>query len=311
MKIGLGIPQTGRFADGGAARTVAVAAEAHGFASLWAFDRLLAPVEPRSAYPGTPDGALPSEQRHVLDPLVTLTLAAAVTDRIRVGTDVIVAPWYPPALLARSLATLDHVSRGRLTVGLGMGWSADEYDAAGVPMSDRGRRIEEIIDVLTTIWIDDVVSIRTTREFIAPSVVGVKPTQKPRPPLLLATFNPAGLDRIARMADGWLPVGMPLDMIEMMWAGVLRRAAEYGRDTSDMQLVVRAETKIGEIALGSDRPPFSGNWQQVVGDIERAQEIGATELILDMQSTARSTDELIDTAIELTADHLALTSAGS
>jgi probable F420-dependent oxidoreductase len=309
MKIGLGIPQSGRFADAGAARTVAVAAEAHGFSSLWAFDRLLAPVEPRSAYPGTVDGALPPEQTHVLDPLVTLTLAAAVTDRIRVGTDVLVAPWYSPALLARTLATLDHVSGGRLTVGLGVGWSVDEYDAVGVPMRNRGRRLEEIIDVLTTTWIDDVVSIRTPREFIAPSVVGVKPAQSPRPPLLLATFNPAGLDRIARMADGWLPVGMPFDVIEMMWGGVLQGAAQYGRDTSDMQLVVRAEVKITDIALGSDRTPFSGNRQQVADDIERAREIGATEVILDLQSKARSTDELLDTAVGLTSDHLAVTVA--
>jgi probable F420-dependent oxidoreductase len=309
MKIGLGIPQSGRFANAASVRTTAVAAETHGFASLWAFDRLLAPVEPRSAYPGTFDGSLPPEQKHVLDPLVTLTLAAAVTDRVRIGTDVLVAPWYPPALLARALASLDHVSDGRLTVGLGVGWSVDEYDAVGVPMRNRGRRIEEIIDVLTTTWIDDVVSIRTPREYVTPSIVGVKPIQTPRPPLLLATFNPAGLDRIARMADGWLPVGMPFDLIEMMWAGVLEGAARYGRDTSDMQLVIRGEVKVSDVALGSDRTPFSGNRQQVVADIERAREIGATELILDLQSKARSTDELIDTAVALTVDHLALTTA--
>jgi alkanesulfonate monooxygenase SsuD/methylene tetrahydromethanopterin reductase-like flavin-dependent oxidoreductase (luciferase family) len=176
-------------------------------------------------------------------------------------------------------------------------------------MRNRGRRLEEIIDVLTTTWIDDVVSIRTPREYVTPSIVGVKPIQTPRPPLLLATFNPAGLDRIARMADGWLPVGMPFDVIEMMWAGVLEGAARYGRDTSDMQLVIRGEVKVSDVALGSDRTPFSGNRQQVVADIERAREIGATELILDLQSKARSTDELIDTAVALAADHLALATA--
>jgi probable F420-dependent oxidoreductase len=306
MKIGLNIPQTGCFADHRATRSVAVTAEAHGFASLWAFDRLLAPVEPRSPYPGTFDGALPPEQQHVLDPLVTLTLAAAVTDRIRIGTDVLVAPWYSPVLLARSLASLDHISDGRLTVGLGVGWSIDEYDAVGVPMRNRGQRLEDIIDVLTTLWIDDVVSARTPREFISPSVVGVKPVQTPRPPLLLATFNPTGLDRIARMADGWLPVGMPFDVIEMMWGGVLEGAQRYGRDTSDMQLVMRAEIKISDVALGSDRTPFSGTWQQVADDVERAQEIGTTELIVDAQGKARSTDELVDTVTRLAADHLAL-----
>src|SRR4051812_43697979 len=101
MQIGLNIPQLGHLADVDAVRTVAPAAEAAGFSSLWAIDRLLSPVAPRSPYPGTADGHLPEEQRRVLDPLVTLTTVAAVTERIRIGTDVLVAPWYPAALLAR------------------------------------------------------------------------------------------------------------------------------------------------------------------------------------------------------------------
>lgn len=90
----------------------------------------------------------PTEQT-VIDPLVALTVAATVTERIAVGTDVLVAPLYPPVLLARSLAALDQVSAGRLVVGLGLGWSVDEFEAVGVPMPGRGRRIEEILDFLT------------------------------------------------------------------------------------------------------------------------------------------------------------------
>ena len=193
MKIGLNLPQMGHLADANATQMVAVAAEAAGFSSLWVIDRLLAPVAPRSPYPGTADGSLPVEQQRVLDPLVALSFAASVTERIRVGTDVLVAPWYPPALLARSLATLDHISNGRLTVGLGLGWSVDEYDAVGVPMAHLGARLEEIIDVMTSLWHDETVSVETSRERIAPSIVGLKPTQS-RLPLLLASFNPAGLE---------------------------------------------------------------------------------------------------------------------
>src|SRR5262245_59961859 len=105
MKIGIGVPQLGRFADPAITQQVAVAAEQAGIASLWAIDRLLVPSQPRSPYPATPDGSLPPSQHHVLDPLVTLTVAATVADRIRLGTNVLVAPWYPPPLLARSLAT--------------------------------------------------------------------------------------------------------------------------------------------------------------------------------------------------------------
>ncbi|MCU1346596.1 MAG: class F420-dependent oxidoreductase, partial [Acidimicrobiia bacterium] len=234
MKIGLNIPQYGHFASPEATRTAAIAAEAAGFSSLWAIDRLLWPVDPRTPYPGTADGSLPTEQQNVLDPLVTLTLAAAVTSRIRLGTDVLVAPWYAPVLLARSLATLDQVSAGRLTVGLGLGWSEDEYAAVGVPMQNRGLRLEEILEAMAILWRDDVVEIDTSRESIAPSIVGVKPAQRPGPPILLATYNSRGLERIARRADGWLPVGLPLDAIDTMWASVLTTANRYGRDTDAM-----------------------------------------------------------------------------
>jgi probable F420-dependent oxidoreductase len=306
MKIGLGIPQLGHFADPQLTRTVASAAEQAGFASLWAIDRLLAPVNPRTPYPGSPDGLLPASHHATLDPLVTLSLAAAVTERIRVGTSVLVAPWYPPALLARSLATLDRVSNGRLTVGLGLGWSIDEYDAAGVPIGRLGTRIEEILDVVSTLWHDGIVEIETSRELIAPSTVGVKPAQSSGPPILLATFNPAGLERVARRADGWLPAGLPLDAIAPMWASILATAERYGRDTAQMQLVVRADPTFTDVALGRDRPSFSGTRRQVIDDIERARDIGASELILDLQSTSRTADELIETATELSAGQVAV-----
>ena len=108
---------------------MAAKAERSGFASLWVMDRVLAPLEPRTPYPASMDGELPAEQYSVLDPFVALTLAATATERIRLGTSVLVAPWYSPLLLARTLTAIDLASHGRLSVGLGLGWSVDEYDA--------------------------------------------------------------------------------------------------------------------------------------------------------------------------------------
>lgn len=306
MKIGLGIPHLGHFADPDAARTVAQAAEAAGFSSLWAMDRLLSPVAPRTlAYPGRADGALPAIQQRVLDPIVTLTLAAAVTERIRVGTDVLVAPWYPPVLLARSLAALDQVSHGRLTVGLGLGWSVDEFDAAGAPIAHRGRRLEEILDVLSAMWAPGLAAIDTSREHVAASVVGTKPVQTPRPPLLLAAFNPAGLDRIARRGDGWLPFGIPLGDIATGWATIRTSAERYGRDPDALQLVVRADPTFSDERLTHDRPAFTGSHAEIVDDIRHVEDLGATEVILDLQAATDSADHLIDIALKLAA-HSAL-----
>jgi probable F420-dependent oxidoreductase len=306
MKLGLGLPHLGGLATPYAIRTVATAAEDAGLDSLWAMDRLLSPVAPRTlAYPGRTDGTLPEAQQTVIDPLVALTVAATVTERINVGTDVLVAPWYAPVLLARSLAAIDQVSSGRLVVGLGLGWSVDEFEAVGIAMPGRGQRIEEILDVLTAVWSDDTIEISTSHERIAPSVMGAKPIQRPRPPILLGANSQAGLERIARRADGWLPFGLPLDEIERRWTEVLRQAERYGRDPDQLQLVVRADPRLDARVAGRTRDPFTGTCGQAMGDIARVSELGASELILDFHATARSFDELVESALCLTEQTLA------
>ena len=190
--------------------------------------------------------------------------------------------------------------------GLGLGWSIDEYDAVGAPMRRLGERLEEILDVFSTLWSDGVADIGTSHEHITPGTVGVKPAQSPRPPILLATFNPAGLERVARRADGWLPAGLPLDVAAAMWTSVLASTERYGRDPAQMQLVIRADPTFTDVALGHDRASFTGSHRQVIDDIERARDIGVTELILDLQASSRTADELIDTAIELGAGQLAV-----
>jgi probable F420-dependent oxidoreductase len=309
MKIGIGLAQLGHMATGEATRQVATAAESAGFDSVWAIDRLLAPVAPRAPYPGTEDGSLPAEQATALDPVVTLAVAAAMTTRVRLGSSVLVAPWYSPALLARSLASLDEVSGGRLTVGFGLGWSVDEYEAIGLSMRDRGTRLEEMLAVMGALWRDDVVEARTAHEYVAPSVVGLKPRQAPRPPILLATYNAAGLDRIGRVADGWMPTGLPLDVVPVMWQSVLTAAERCGRDAGAMQLVVRADPKVTTVALSGDRPPFVGSRQQIIDDVARVRELGAHELIVDVQGATVNPSELIDRTLELVAGHIALIAA--
>src|SRR5512143_2952074 len=140
MDIGLALPQIGTLATSENLRAAAVAAERAGYSSVWVFDRILGAHDPRSDYPASPDGRMPEELATVLDPIATLALAAAVTERVRLGTSVLVAPWYPPILLARMLTTLDVLSDGRLMAGLGLGWSVDEYESVAVPMTERGSR---------------------------------------------------------------------------------------------------------------------------------------------------------------------------
>ena len=301
MDIGLGLSQSGPHANPDAIRTVAIGAERAGFASLWTYDRLVAPLQPRDAYPASADGALPSIMTSVLDPMLTLAAAGAVTETIRLGTSVLVAPWYPPVLLARAAATLDRLTDGRFTLGLGIGWSQDEYEAVGVPMRHLGSRLEEMLEVMARAWRDDVVEIETSRERVAPSTIGLKPVRPSGVPVVLAAFSPAGLERVARRADGWNPTGVPLAFTADMWRGLLQQAERYGRDTSAMRLVVRANVKVTDEIIGGERPDFVGSLPQIRSDIEQAREIGAHELILELQATTGSAAELLDLASTLTS----------
>ncbi|MCU1457436.1 MAG: hydride transferase 1 [Actinomycetia bacterium] len=297
MRIGIAIPQIGPLATPDAVRTAAIAADRAGLASVWALDRLLAPVDPRDAYPAAPDGVLPEEQATVLDPIGTLTLAAAVTERVRVGTNVLVGPWYPPVLLARSLTTLDQISAGRLDVGLGLGWSRDEYEAVGVPQRDLAARSEELLDVLDAMWGANPVAYRGERTHIAPSTVGLKPVQS-RPPILLAAYTPQGFDRIARRADGWTPAGLPVEAVAPMWGAVRDLAAEHGRDPDELSLVVRANTKITD-EITSDRLSYWGSIAQIADDLDATRRAGADEVILDLQGSVETAAELMDVVLDL------------
>ncbi|MEY2450441.1 MAG: hypothetical protein QOD92_15 [Acidimicrobiaceae bacterium] len=300
MNYGIGLPQVGRLADPDAVRAVATTADAIGLSSLWAMDRVLAPLDPRTPYPASPDGVLPVEQHRVLDPLGVLTLAASVTERIRIGTSVLVAPWYAPVLLARSLTTLDIISGGRLTVGLGLGWSIDEYEAVGVEQSGLARAVEEVLDVLHTVWVDEVVEHHGQRYRIAPATIDPKPVHASGPPVLLAAYTPAGLDRVARRADGWTPAGLPVAAVAPMFTQVRDAAATYGRDPDTLQLVVRANIKVTDRPLDGSRPSYCGSIDQIVSDLVDTRDAGAHEVILDAQgsvTTALEYLELIDALV--------------
>jgi probable F420-dependent oxidoreductase len=296
MDIGLNLPQGG--ATAGEVTDLAVAAERAGFESLWSFDRVLAPVAPRTPYPASADGELPAFMSSVLDPMLALTAAAAVTSTIRLGTSVLVAPWYPPLLLARAAASLDRLSGGRFTLGLGVGWSQDEFAGVGVPMAGRGQRLEEILDVLDAAWTEEIVAVTTRREHVAPSVIGLKPTNG-RVPVLLAAYTPSGLGRIARRGDGWLPAGVPLAGMAGIWQGACDAAERNGRDGRCLRLTVLANVAIVD-GLSGGRPDFVGSLDQVRDDINRCRDLGADELIVNLAQVASNAEDVLDLALSLT-----------
>ena len=252
--LGFSVPQFGESAHAELAR-FATTTEHLGADSLWVGDRLLAAVDPSVNYPGT-DG-VPEEFRISFDPFVALAVAATVTTRAQLGSSVLVTPWYPPALLARQLTSLDVISGGRLLPGFGIGWSPEEYQAAGVPFQRRGAQLDEILDALEQLWTANPVAHEGERWSIPPSWVALKPVQRPRPPIYLGAFTPAGLKRIGRRADGWTPVvpvpgGVNLDMLNGQRRLIDDAARAAGRDPSDIHCYVRINvaqgTDVGAVA---------------------------------------------------------------
>ncbi|MBI2150848.1 MAG: LLM class F420-dependent oxidoreductase [Acidobacteria bacterium] len=282
MRIGFALPQVGSAAGPDALVTVAQRAEDLGFDSLWVLDRSLVPVNPRAPYP-IGDGSVPAKYKRTLDPLETLTFAAAHTRRAALGTGILNLPWYSPVLLARRLTTLDVLSKGRLRVGFGMGWSPDEYEAAGVPWSERGKRGDELIRALKAIWTTDPVEFQGRYYRIPKSFIGPKPVQKPHPPIYMAAYTPPAMKRVAKEANGWLPVGVPIGAIAQMFEGIKGMAREAGRDPSTLELIVRANVEISDATIAKDRVDFTGTLGQISDDVAATRKLGAAELLFDVQ----------------------------
>src|SRR5215203_596941 len=154
MKFGLMFTNTGRGSSRQGAREVAVRAEAAGYESLWTVEHVVVPSGYESKYPYDPSGKMAggAEAFDLPDPLIWLAYVAARTERIRLGTGVLVLPQRNVVVTAKEIATLDHLAGGRVTLGVGVGWLAEEFAALGVPFKERGARMDEYIDVLRELW---------------------------------------------------------------------------------------------------------------------------------------------------------------
>jgi len=283
MRLGFCLPQHGSGTGPEALIAVAKGAEALGYESLWVSERLLWPVAPRTPYPAASDGRLPEQARSQLDPIECLSFVAAHTRRARLGTSVVNLPFHNPLLLARRFATLDVLSGGRACLGLGNGWSHDEFEAVGVPPEGRGPRIDEALAVLKAVWTTDPVEFVGEFFRIPASFVQPKPIQQPHPPIYYAAFTPAALRRVALAADGWNPTGLPVAAMGAMFQSLRAAAEAAGRDPGALELVVRANVWLADRPLRDERMIFTGDADQIAGDIAETRELGAHELFFDAQ----------------------------
>ena len=283
-----------------AART----AEAAGYASLWTYERLLFPQTPAESYAELPNVPWPAHSRQAADPMAVLTAAAVATEQVRLGIAVLVAALHTPVRLAKALATIDQISGGRMIAGMGTGWSTDEFQATGATRADRGRFLDETLDVFDAVWGPDPVTFRSPRVVIDNASVLPKPATKI--PVMLGGGSSKAVQRIAKRADGWLPVPTtpgPAGAAELRasWDRIRDMAAEYGRDTSRMEMVVVGNVTFTDRPAGPDRSAFVGTLDQIMDDVRTAAEAGADELIVDLnlQDWFTSTRQMLETAVEI------------
>jgi probable F420-dependent oxidoreductase len=283
MKLGFALPHIGPIATKANIHKAAQEAEALGYHSLWTNERVLVPIDPKTPYPGTPDGKLNPEYDTVFEHMSALTYASAITSTIRLGVSVINIPFYNPVMLGRRVATMDQLSDGRMILGVGLAWSEDECDVNNVPFRERGRIGEEAIEALKAVWGPDPVEYHGRYFNIPPSVVGPKPVQKPHPPILVGAFAPKALDRAGRLADGFTGCCAPVDALISMMNAVKQAATERGRDVDALQFVMRClVTRTDQPIEGPNRAVAVGNWDQIRADTQKLADAGVDESFFDV-----------------------------
>ncbi len=296
MKVGCSLPQTGALASRENLVRVATRAEELGYDSVWVLERLLWPTNPQDPYPPSPDGSWPDTFQTVLDPIETLTFVAAHTRNVRLGTSALVLPYHQPLQLARRLATLDVLSDGRLEICGGIGWSHDEFEAAGVSFERRGARTDELIEALLAIWSRDPVRFEGQFFHIPESKIGPKPVQQPRPPFYLAGFGQYAFDRIAKFADGWNPaVVQDFDSFEAQVKQMQETARRAGRGPLDV--VLTAIPLVMRDSMGHMRRPLMGTLDELREDLKHLARIGVTHIIFSPPEMRGEAGQTIEPAL--------------
>lgn len=213
---------------------LAIAAEERGFDSIWVPEHTHIPASRDTPYPG--GGELPKEYSHTLDPFVALGIAAGVTRELKLATGICLAIEHQALTLAKTVATLDHVSGGRVILGLGAGWNREEMENHGTVYSQRFRKLEEQMRAMREIWTEEEASFSGEFEQFDKVWSWPKPAQLPHPPMVLGGETDHTLRRIVRVADGWLPRAMRPEIVHEGMVKLRQFARDAGRDPDSISV---------------------------------------------------------------------------
>ena len=291
MHYGFYLPTRGPTSGPDDLETLVTRGEELGFHSVMIADHIIFPTKIESKYPYTVTGAFPGEG-DALEQLTLMAFIAAKTEKLRLVSSVMILPHRNPVVTAKVLATIDVLSKGRVTVGVGVGWMAEEFAALGAPdFAKRGAVSNEYLEIFAKLWAGGPVSHQG--EFHQFDEVRCEPipVQRPGPPIWIGGHSRAALRRTARYGDGWHPVGanaavpLPPDELATMISELKQLTVAEGRDFDAMTLSFKAPLYDTAIAQPDGaRRPFTGTNDQVIEDIHTYAALGIEELIFDIRS---------------------------
>lgn len=274
-----------------AIRTLAQQAEALGFHSLWLADHIVIPRRVQSSYPYAADGASPFDpEQPFYEPLSVLNFLAGCTERIRLGTHVLIVPYRPPVFAAKILATLDALSGGRLIVGAGVGWMSEEFEALGLSTyAQRGAVTDEYLQLFKELWTKNDPEFHGT--FVEVSDIGFhpKPVQRPYPPIWIGGHSIPALRRVALLGDGWMPIGLrPASLLEPSQMadkiGRLRALLrEHNRAENAVTISFTAPVVVTKTS-SSPRPLLQGRPDEVAADLGKYRAVGVQNFNINLPS---------------------------
>jgi probable F420-dependent oxidoreductase len=271
MLFGLHLPHLGRSASRDVLRGFAAAAEETGFDSLWVSDHVIVPRHLESRYPYNETGEFPFRaEAPFLDPIATLLFVAGCTERVQLGTAVLIVPYRNPVVQAKELATLDFVSGGRLILGIGTGWMAEEFTALDVPFEHRGGRTNEYLALMKRLWSEDDTSFEG--RFYKLENVGFypKPVQQPHPPIWAGGHSEPAFRRGGYHCDGWLGANVSPEACAAQFTRVQAYAKEAGRDPASLTLAARIPLRLGD------------DESELVKSVDEYRAAGVSHLAFDM-----------------------------
>jgi len=299
MRFGVPLPTFRQAASPDAIRQVAQRAEQLGFDGIWVSDHIVIPQSEADRFARgfgdtTGIGSL------IYEPLTVLAFAAACTSRIRLGTTVIILPYRNPLVMAKILSTLDVLSGGRVTAGVGVGWMEQEFAALGVPFHDRGALSDEYIEAMKALWAQDRPAFHGQHVQFDNVGFEPKPVQKPHIPVWIGGNSRSAIRRAVALGDGWHPTRAFVQDIKVGLEYLHELCGQQGRDPGSLTIAARLPLKFYDgTQAEAKRRPLLGSSPKIIDEIYQYREAGVLYIVLDtFYSAAELEQETIGSILE-------------